>query len=148
MTQKVPKCSDCGLVKAGNEDQFNKATKKRLGLHTYCKACASKRNRDYLARDKVTGRKRKMLPYCIACKLPKEGNGSLFPKNSASVDGLNSECRQCVSKRNKAYRATHKHITRNHYLQYQYGITLEDFEKPTQGTKSSMCSLWDNRTRR
>ena len=140
MPQKIACCPQCGLVKIGNEDQFHRAVNKRLGLSTYCKACASKRNRGYAARDKETGRKQKLAPYCITCKLPKDENENSFHKNQASADGLNSECKQCVAKRNKQYCKTHKREKRDYFLRYNYGITLDDFETMLQG-QNHQCAL-------
>lgn len=86
-----------------------------------------------------------MTKICSKCKIEK--HTSEFGKDKTHLDGLKSSCRICYSKKRretyyknrekiivkqKIYRQNHKEVAKNNSLRFNYGITLEDYNKMFQ----------------
>jgi hypothetical protein len=82
---------------------FSKSGSSGDGLKSSCKKCASKASR--ALREKNKNRANTITPVsktCFGCRIEKVS--SLFSKNYGNKDGLDSHCKECKAKKNRALR--------------------------------------------
>lgn len=107
--ENIKKCSKCGSLK--DYALFSKNKSQKDGYCNQCKLCitstnASNPNIKHRIERKIFKLEGVSVKECNKCILVCPIVD--FDKRSHSKDGLTGECKQCISKRNKLYRALHR----------------------------------------
>lgn len=135
----MKKCTKCGEEKS--LDAFYKSKRGKSGYDSRCKTCE-------IARKKCTYVKRKANPPLLV--IPKECSrcgkknpASEFYTSMATVLGLSSRCKVCISEISKDTYVLDK--TRKSHLRRKYGLTVENYTilLKEQDGKCAICDSKD-----
>jgi hypothetical protein len=105
-TMKV--CPDCGRDK--DIEEFSKHRTSADGRAAYCKPCRSERNAILIEerRAGVRGYISRQVKVCRSCYPKKELPVSAFSRSTATPDGYQYDCKECVKEQQKVRRADPK----------------------------------------
>lgn len=137
-------CAECKLTKP--REAFYRDSRASDGLHSYCKACLSRRAAERYRRrksglpalrpsnDVPAGHKR--CPACATVKVVED-----FPRNRSARDGRGGYCKPRHSAKGKATYTRLYGGTRHYHLQRRYGISAEKVEGliKEQGGVCAIC---------
>ena len=108
--KKEKECSRCHRFLPLS--MFNKRTRSKDGLESYCRECNQKRNKEYRERFKreiKTGQRKYDTPKKKKCReCHRILNASEFTIHSFRKDGLSTYCKKCEHKRQEEYRSQPK----------------------------------------
>src|ERR1043165_1079239 len=93
-------CNECKMEKSLNE--FHKNNSVKSGYQYKCKKCNNNKTKEFTQKySKLETREIKDKKVCCRCN--EEKNATEYVKNRCCKDGLDSECKSCKYKRNRAY---------------------------------------------
>lgn len=91
---ETKKCGRCKEEKPATNEFFNKDSKTKTGLRSYCKICQSIDRKEIKIPKKVS-----VLPdgfkMCSKCGEIKIATNDFFPKDSSVISGLKAQCKIC-----------------------------------------------------
>lgn len=137
-TGKLKQCTRCKQWK--DESEFNNDTSKKDGKATRCKMCIK-----YLREcpdPKTTDRNEQGYKYCTRCKIWQPVQN--FHINNSAKDGLNSQCKSCVSdydrrtiEHKREYIKTNIDRVRKYHKEYseKHKKELREYMKQREQTK-------------
>jgi Recombination endonuclease VII len=145
-------CNKCNVSK--DESEYKKDARNKSGLQGICKECNKKWQQGRRAQiQQGIGLKSVTHKQCNECKETKEVN--LFYKDTGSIDGHHSLCKECRNKtmsewRNKnrsrynenmrEWRKNNPDEVKDHDLRRCYGIGLEDYKRMLEEQKH-VCKI-------
>jgi len=130
-------CNKCGETKLATKEFFNRASDYKDGFKSQCKLCTSEVQRSRYYKQKNV-KPTVEFKICTCCGIEKPANNEYFYNKPNYTDGLNSQCKDCISRNEESIRVKNnlllygkeklrKYRTEDDFMHEVFGLVGDEF---------------------